>query len=84
MDAQTLTIETDELFTIKHDGTTSHIAGIKTGAGHDVCSAVTRNKSMATGHSFDQLADALAEMDALHKIPCRVCRVAALIILNRP
>ena len=78
-----LSLSTDELFTIKHDGTTSHIAGITLRSGREVCSAVATVKSLETGPSFDQIADALAHMDAIHKIPCRVCHTAATLINNR-
>lgn len=78
-----LSLGTDELFTIKHDGTTSHIAGITLRSGRDVCSAVATIKTLNTGPSFDKISDALNHMDAIHKIPCRVCHTAATLINNR-
>jgi hypothetical protein len=83
MDAISIEIETNDRFTIKFYRSTIHIAGITTPSGREVCSAVATVRSLDTGHTFGSLADALTAMDHNRRTPCRVCRVAALMILNR-
>lgn len=79
---QTITLGIEDTFTIKHDGSTTHIAGITTATGERVCSGLSV-RSLQTGHTFGSLADALAAVEASRRTPCRVCWIAATLILNR-
>jgi len=79
---QTITLGIEDTFTIKHDGSTTHINGITTANGDPVCSGLSA-RSLKTGYTFGSLADALAAVEASHRVPCRVCWTAATLILNR-
>ena len=80
--AETITIGVEDLFTIKYDRSMTHIAGITTATGADICGALG-NRALQTGHSFDKIEDAFAEAEALPRSICRVCWVAATLIMNR-
>lgn len=77
-----ITLGIEDGFVIKYDRSTIHIAGITTESGRQICSALG-NRSLETGHSFDSLADAFEAIQRNRRTPCRVCFVAATLILNR-